>query len=171
MTLRGAFLRTCHIAAVTALGSTALAMPATAQTPAAPGAPATSAVPVKIDSCNVLQWQRPIRPDYGYYWRPFDYYPRVGPQVPVTDGLAINYTNHGPVAANRIEFQVDYRGEVEDIVDVGTFSPGVSIKHMFGNFSGLAYLGSRPNHCRVLAVRYEGGRTWRRQGRAPAPTH
>lgn len=151
------------VAVASALMGSALAVaPATAQ---------AATTPVAINSCNVLRWQRPVRPDYGYYWRPFDYYPRLGPQVPVTDGLSIDYTNHGPAAANRVEFQVDYRGEVEDIVDVGTFSPGVSIKHMFGNFSGLAYLGSRPNHCRVLAVRYASGQTWRRQAHAERPSH
>lgn len=101
----------------------------------------------------------------------FEYYQRLGPGAPVTDGIAVQYTNHGPAVADRVEFQVGYRGDVQDIVDVGTFSPGVSIDHQFANFSGLAYLGNRPNHCRVIAVRYTGGATWRRQGHLPTTTH
>ncbi len=123
-------------------------------------ASAQGGAPVLISSCTVLR-AAPLRPAYPNYWYP--YYDRVRfPQqsVPVTDGLAITYQNVGTTVADRVAFEVNYRGQRDKIVDVGKFSPNVSIAHTFGNYEGLAYLGQTPDSCRVAAVRFVDGHVW-----------
>jgi hypothetical protein len=78
-----------------------------------------------------------------------------------TDGIRIQYINRGPQIATRVAFSVNYRGDIERIVDAGKFSPGVTIDHTFGQFEGDVWLGPRPNYCRVVAVRYVDGSVWR----------
>lgn len=113
----------------------------------------TAAGPIHIHSCTLLQAERGRR-----WWAPW------GPAThaePFADGIEIVYENDGPVAANRVAFLVSYRGDVEHIVDVGTFSPSARIDHTFGNFSGDAYLGPNPNRCVVRAARFSNGTVWR----------
>ncbi len=62
---------------------------------------------------------------------------------------------------DRVVFVVNYRGDKEHVVDAGTFSPGVTINHQFGDFEGDAYIGAKPNSCRVAAVRFTNGTAWR----------
>jgi hypothetical protein len=71
--------------------------------------------------------------------------------------------NHTTKVADRVAFAVNYRGDAERVVDTGTFSPGVTIDHQFGQFTGLAYLGTQPNSCRVAAIRFSDGTVWRAQ--------
>lgn len=133
---------------------------ATASTAAiAPSADAQTA-PVTITSCTILQATRTAYP----FWYPFGP-PAVARRAPVADGIRIVYVNHGPLAANRVAFQVDYRGDVQRIVDAGTFSPAATIDHTFGNFSGDAFLGPSPNACVVRAVRFVNGSIWRQAPR------
>jgi hypothetical protein len=110
--------------------------------------------PISIQSCTVLQAQRVHR-----FWYPW------GPAVPVgapwADGIRIVYMNVAPKTANRVAFLVNYRGDTQRIIDAGTFSPNVKIDHTFGNFSGDAYLGPRPNACTARAVRFVDGTVWR----------
>jgi hypothetical protein len=116
--------------------------------------------PVSISSCVVLR-AAPARAVYPNYWYPYyglARFPRLG--APVTDGLAITYQNVGTDVADRVAFDVNYRGQRDEIVDVGKFSPNVSIAHTFGNFEGLAFLGQTPNSCTVAAVRFVDGRVW-----------
>lgn len=112
--------------------------------------------PIQIQTCTILPWQR-VRPPF---WNPFDLEP-LPVSAPITDGIRIVYVNRGPIAADRVRFVVDYRGEVERIVDAGKFSPNVKIDHTFSNFSGQAYLGPTPNYCRVNLVRFMDGTVWR----------
>jgi hypothetical protein len=112
--------------------------------------------PVAVTDCSVLPWQQGLSP----FWNPYNY-PLSGGQ-PIADGIRIAYTNHAPKVADRVVFLVNYRGEVERVVDAGKFSPNVQIVHTFSNFSGLPYLGPRPNVCRVVAVRFADGTLWRR---------
>jgi hypothetical protein len=111
--------------------------------------------PIAIQSCTVLQAERVHR-----FWYPF------GPEVPVgapyADGIRIVYVNIAPIAANRVAFFVNYRGDMQRIIDAGIFSPNVKIDHTFGNFSGDAYLGPQPNTCTARAVRFVDGSVWRR---------
>lgn len=121
---------------------------------------------IKIANCSILRWQESsINP----YWRPWAW-PNYNQGIPITDGLEIDYTNVGTQTAVRVAFEVNYRGEREHIVDVGTFSPGAQIKHTFGNFSGFAYQGPTPNSCRVRAVRYADGSVWHAQSQPLQPS-
>jgi hypothetical protein len=113
------------------------------------------ASPVAITTCSVLAWQR----GPTGFWNPYSY-PLAGGQ-PITDGIRIAFVNRSARVADRVRFLVNYRGEVEHIIDAGTFSPHVTIDHTFGNFSGFAYLGPRPNVCRVVGVRFVDGTVWR----------
>jgi hypothetical protein len=81
--------------------------------------------------------------------------------APYTDGIRIRFTNRSPLTADRVVFRVNYRGDIERIVDIGTFSPNAPIDHTFGNFSGLAFLGPNPNECIVLAARFTNGTVFR----------
>jgi hypothetical protein len=136
------------IAAALSLALAAVPLAASAQTP-------TATLPIAITNCSVLQYQ-------GYegrqYWYPWTY--RDFGSI-YTDGVHVAYVNKGPLTASRVVFSVNYRGDVEHVVDAGTFSPGVTIDHTFGQFTGLAFLGQRPNSCRVAAVRFANGSAWR----------
>lgn len=120
-----------------------------------PSAEAQGRSPVAITECTVLQFVA----SGGYpFWRPFGPYPL---ESLYTDGIRISYINHGPQPATRVAFLVNYRGDIQRIIDVGIFSPNVTIKHTFGNFTGDAWLGPKPNACRVVAVRFVDGSVWR----------
>ena len=131
------------------------------------GVQAQGRPPVTVSSCSVLQY---VRSTLHPFWRPFGPYAHGSP---FTDGIEIRYVNHGPTTAARIAFLVNYRGDVQHIIDAGTFSPGATIDHTFGQFTGDAYLGPQPNACRVVAVRFADGSVWRanpvarRQGTMP----
>jgi hypothetical protein len=73
--------------------------------------------------------------------------------------------NQSSKTAARVAFLVNYRGDVQHIIDVGTFSPNASIDHSFGEFTGDAWLGPKPNSCRAVAVRYADGSVWRAAAR------
>lgn len=118
-------------------------------------APAQSSAPIAIQSCTVNRQLRAARP-FGF-WYPW---PRRA-YAPWTDGLSISYLNTSNQPIDRVLFVVNYRGDQERVVDVGTFSPNVTISHQFGDFIGDAYLGSKPNSCQVAAVRFVNGNVWR----------
>jgi len=117
---------------------------------------AAQSSPVAIQSCTIVRAQRAGPPLFWYPWGPI-----VTAGAPVVDGVRIVYVNHRNVAADRVAFVVDYREDRQRIIDVGTFSPNVTIDHSFGNFSGDAFLGSRPNTCAVRAARFVDGTVWR----------
>jgi hypothetical protein len=109
--------------------------------------------PIQITRCTILRWVPAGRRPFWYGPYPYG--------APVTDGISISYVNRSEKVADRIVFEVDYRGERERIIDAGTFSPNVTIEHTFGNFTGQAYLGPTPNYCRAVVVRYKDGTVWR----------
>jgi hypothetical protein len=139
-------MKTVKIAAALSLALAAAPLAASAQTPP---------LPIAITRCSVLQYQGLEGRRFWYPWpsRPFGSI--------YTDGLHIAYVNRSPVPVSRVVFSINYRGDVEHVVDAGTFSPGVTIDHTFGQFTGLAFLGDRPNSCRVAAVRFADGSAWR----------
>jgi hypothetical protein len=128
---------------------------------AAPFAASAQTPPIAITDCSVLQYQPNMARPFWYPWpaRQFEGARQFGGIY--TDGLDITYVNKTHKPASRVAFVVDYRGDVEHVVDTGTFSPGVSINHSFGQFTGLAFLGTHPNGCRVAAVRFADGTVWR----------
>lgn len=122
---------------------------------AGPLAAQAQTAPIAITNCSVIQYQPYAARPFWYPW-PVRQFGSV-----YTDGLDISYVNETQKVINRVAFVVNYRGDVQRIVDVGTFSPGITIDHGFGQFTGLAYLGSSPNACRVAAVRFSDGTAWR----------
>jgi hypothetical protein len=125
--------------------STVAGTAATSSSDAAPG-------PVVIDRCEVPPTSR----TYGAYsWRPW------ANQSATTGALRIAFHDRARTPVTRVAFLVDYRGEVETVRDAGTFSPGASIDHTYaGRFVDFAYLGSRPNRCRVVSVTFADGSIW-----------
>jgi hypothetical protein len=139
-----------HICAVIAAlaGSTLLTtLPATGQ----------PAIPVEIKTCSILPADptTTARP----FWFPFG--PVVAVTAPIADGVRISFVNHARLTADRVLFAVNYRGDIQRIVDAGTFAPEATIDHTFGTFSGDAFLGPNPNACAVTAVRYVDHTFWR----------
>ncbi len=126
----------------------ASALPASAQ-PAAPG----GLPPVAIDDCTVTT--NVAYPPYSAV--------RGNIRWVTTSGLRIGFHVRAAQRAQTIRFQVDYRGDVETIDDTGTFAPGVEIVHSYSQFVDFAYLGTRPNFCRVLTVKFADGTMWTAQ--------
>ncbi|MDQ2908074.1 MAG: hypothetical protein M3R44_01830 [Candidatus Eremiobacteraeota bacterium] len=90
-----------------------------------------------------------------------------------SSGIAIEFTNESQKTADLVNFAVDSNGENFVIRDVGTFSPGVSIKHEYRNGSGQAFVLPAfiaPHvNCRVASVKFTDGTVWRHdQGSSPA---
>ena len=132
-----------------AVGVTAFAVPCPAS---------AQASPIAISSCTVLQAQA-VRPrPFWYPWGP------VVRDLPIVDGLDIQYSNTTAKVANRVAFAVNYRGDRQRGIDAGTFSPNAPINHMFGTFSGDAFVGAKPDYCRAIAVRFTDGTFWRAAG-------
>jgi hypothetical protein len=121
-------------------------------------ASAQTSAPIQITSCDVQQYvPTQVRPFWYPWGGPFPYGSLY------TDGLHISYVNRTQKTIDRVAFAVDYRGDVQRIVDAGTFSPGVTIDHEFGQFTGLAFLGNQPNSCSVAGVRFTDGSVWHAQ--------
>ncbi len=112
--------------------------------------------PITIKACSIQQYVYTPAHPFWYPWGP------IGPfGTPVTDGIRIQYVNTSTKVATRVAFLVNYRGDVEHIVDAGTFSPGVTIDHTFAQYTGQVYQGSNPNQCAPIAVRFSDGTIWR----------
>jgi hypothetical protein len=85
----------------------------------------------------------------------------VGRDGNTTRGLDIVYHNTRRVAADKVIFNVDYRGVNRTIVDAGTFSQYASINHGFDVFDGFGYEGAVLNRCDVTYVHFVDGEVWR----------
>ncbi len=87
-------------------------------------------------------------------------------------GIQIEFTNESQKTADLVNFAVDSNGERFVIRDVGTFSPGVSIKHQYRNGAGQAFVLPQfiaPHvTCRVASVKFTDGTVWR-QGTGSVP--
>ena len=92
----------------------------------------------------------------------------AGLQLPAStsEGIAIEFVNETTEPVNLVNFNVESAGEQFVIRDVGTFSPGVSIKHKYRNGAGQAFVLpqfiSPKVHCTVASVRFADGSLWRR---------
>lgn len=114
---------------------------------------AQSQPPVTINSCTVLRGQS--GPSIG------------GIQLAQTSsGLHIEFVNESNKTANLVNFAVDANGQHFVIRDVGTFSPGVSIKHDYRNGAGQPFVLpdfiSPKISCDVASVRFTDDSTWER---------
>lgn len=84
--------------------------------------------------------------------------------VAETSWLRIDFTNEGHVAGDLIRFRIQQgTNEPNYIRDVGTFSPGITIKHKFGQLAGqsVSPLFSGPNiRCGIESVHFVDGSIW-----------
>ena len=85
------------------------------------------------------------------------------------DGLAVQFTNNGPKTAQIVNIRADIAGQPEVIRDVGTFSPGIEIKHKYragqGQFALPAILnniltGKPTVTCSIDSVVWDDGTKW-----------
>ena len=89
-----------------------------------------------------------------------------------SDGIAIEFVNTSNQVATVVNFAVDSNGSRFVIRDVGTFSPGISIKHSYRNGTGQgfvlpAFIAPRVD-CHVASVKFADGSIWR-PGQPVAP--
>ncbi len=83
--------------------------------------------------------------------------------------LGIDYQNYASVAATEIDFGLVARDSlVATAKDIGTFSPGVEIKHEFVISREVFPIGTTFPYCAVLRVKYSDGSEWRNPN--PPPT-
>ncbi len=90
-----------------------------------------------------------------------------------SNGIEIEFVNESTKTATLINFAVHSSGDHFVIRDVGTFSPGVSIKHQFKNGQGQAFVLPAfisPNvTCHVTSAKFSDGSLWE-QGEPPTTT-
>jgi hypothetical protein len=88
-------------------------------------------------------------------------------------GIQIEFVNETNQTATLVNFNVKSGGDQFVIRDVGTFSPGVSIKHKYRNGEGQAFI--LPEFiapkvaCEVASVKFADGSVWEK-GQAPTAT-
>jgi hypothetical protein len=76
--------------------------------------------------------------------------------------LSVTFTNTSNVAANEVVFELDANGRYNRIIrDVGTFAPGVAIKHAYYDLSGAS-----DQQVKVIKVQFNDGSTWTNDGQA-----
>jgi hypothetical protein len=147
--MRSSFFGCCFaLAAGAATLAPLAAQPATAA--------AVAPAPIGIDSCALLT---------NTYFPGPGFIRNANMRWVTTAGLKISFHNRATQHVTGIRFQVNYRGDVETIDDVGNFTPGVQIAHTYSQFVDFAYLGTRPNYCRVVSVKYADGTIWSTEGR------
>jgi len=93
-------------------------------------------------------------PDVYGYW----YYQ---PPIATNATLAIDFVNITEKTIRSIDFGLLARGQlIAEIRDVGTFSPNVEIKHVFGLDPNVFPIGTALPACVPLRVTYQDGTTW-----------
>jgi hypothetical protein len=81
-------------------------------------------------------------------------------------GTDISFINHGPKTAKEIKFAVGYvnsanpHGLYRSVVDDGTFSPGVTIKHHYSLYNDVTYSGANTKACGAVKVTWSDGTVW-----------
>ncbi len=76
--------------------------------------------------------------------------------------LGIDYVNETATTMKEIEFGLVARGRlVAEVRDVGTFSPGVQIKHKFGLSPNVFPLRTAFARCVPLRIRFASGAAWK----------
>ncbi len=159
--MKQSYLKSASVISISILTACALAvMPKVANGDAGPvAATAAGQPPVTVNSCGpILNHNASASPA-----------PTIaGIPIPVStsNGIAIEFVNESTQAAKLVNFDVNSGGQHFVIRDVGTFSPGVSIKHEYRNGSGQAFVLPAfiaPNvRCEVASVEFADGSTWRR---------
>ncbi|HTU83894.1 MAG TPA: hypothetical protein VMF61_17350 [Candidatus Acidoferrales bacterium] len=100
----------------------------------------------------------------GPYWGWGSVYgPSYYSARPVTSNasLGIDYHNNTNVVMKQVEFGLVVNGNlVAEARDVGTFSPGAEIKHVFGLNPGIFPIRGLP-HCVPLKITFDNGTKWK----------
>jgi hypothetical protein len=103
----------------------------------------------------------PVRGGY-YYPTVYGYRYYQPPVRTASPSLGITYTNASDKAMRQIEFGLVANGNlVAEVKDVGTFSPGVQIKHEFGLNPNVFPLQTALARCVPLKVTFDDGTKWR----------
>ncbi len=124
--------------------------------------------PIRVLTCNPSRGTT-LTPGYvpayypvgPYYWA--DVYGQRYYQVPLRSNpsLGIDYVNQTQSVIKEIEFGLVAKGSlVAEVRDVGTFSPGVEIRHEFGLSPNVFPLGTGLAQCVPLRIRFENGTMW-----------
>lgn len=87
----------------------------------------------------------------------------------IEDGfLGIDYRNEAKVPATEVDFGLVARGAlIATARDLGTFSPGVTIRHEFVISQEVFPIGTDFPYCAVLHVKYADGTSWRNPNPPP----
>ena len=97
-------------------------------------------------------WGWPAYSGYTYYQYPVEGSPTLG----------IDYVNETTVTMKDVEFGLMAHGNlVAEVRDVGTFSPGVEIKHEFGLNRNVFPLGTSMTECVPLRITFADGTKWK----------
>jgi hypothetical protein len=135
--------------------------------------------PVNVTTCNPSRnvmvsggWVPGYYPRNPYYYSTVYGYRYYQPPVRTSNPtLAIDYTNMTAKPMSEIEFGLVANGNlVAEVKDVGTFSPGVEIKHEFGLSPNVFPLQTSLARCVPLKIRFADGTKWRNP-RLPALRH
>ncbi len=129
--------------------------------------------PLKVTTCDPRQnantvaygpaWTPAFYPGNPWYWNDV-YGARYWQPAYVQNSptLGIDYTNHTSKVMKQIEFGLIANGNlVAEVKDVGTFSPGVEIKHEFGLSPNVFPLQTGLPRCVPLRITFEDGTKWR----------
>jgi len=125
--------------------------------------------PVKVMTCqasrNVMVtdgWAPGYYPAGRYYWPSVYGYRYYQPPLRTSNPtLSIDYANAMSKPMKEIEFGLVANGNlVAEVKDVGTFSPGVEIKHEFGLSPNVFPLRTALTRCVPLKIVYEDGTKW-----------
>lgn len=152
---------------VMAAAAITLALPAYRSEPAT----AHTAHPVTVNRCSperspgsaggYVGYAPAFYPPGRYIWN--DPFARSYYQPPISPSgtLYIDYKNATEHEMKTIEFGLVARGHlVEEVRDVGKFSPGVEIKHSFGISPNVFPLRTALPACVPLRIEYADGRRW-----------
>lgn len=127
--------------------------------------------PIKVNGCNPQANTYAYGPGYApayypggpYYWNDVYGYRYWQPAyVQNNPTLGIDYVNQTHNVMKEIEFGLIANGHlVAEVKDVGTFSPGVEIKHEFGISPNVFPLQTGLPRCVPLHITYADGTKWR----------
>lgn len=83
----------------------------------------------------------------------------------IATGITLKFINRGGVPATTVKFLLGDGRSAQSIVDEGTFSPGVVVKHQFSIDTSDELADAA---CRVVEVDFADGTAWRSAPRAVA---
>ena len=111
--------------------------------------PGALTMPVEVTSCQ------PNPPTYNRYGRMSSH-----------GSLTVQFVDHRPVAATEVSFGLLARGVmVARVKDVGTFSPGVQVRHSYTISNQVFPLGTSFARCVPLRAKFSDGVLWQNPSR------